>query len=63
MININIFMEDGKINISAEGHANYAEHGKDIVCSAISAIVQTTVMGLQAVADQYPEHVKVSVKR
>jgi uncharacterized protein YsxB (DUF464 family) len=56
-------MEDGEMNISAKGHANYAEHGKDIVCSAVSAIMQTTIMGLQAIADQYPEHVKVSVKQ
>lgn len=25
------------------GHANYDEHGKDIVCSSVSSIVTTTV--------------------
>lgn len=33
------------------GHAGYAEHGKDIVCSAISAIAQTAYLG----AEQYAE--------
>ena len=27
--------------ISAAGHANYAENGKDIVCAALSALVQS----------------------
>ena len=27
--------------ISIQGHAGYAPHGKDIVCAAVSAIVQT----------------------
>lgn len=28
------------------GHSGYAEAGKDIVCAAVSAIVQTAVLGL-----------------
>lgn len=28
-------------SIEATGHANYAEHGKDIVCAAVSALLQT----------------------
>jgi len=28
------------------GHAGYSEYGKDIVCAAVSAIVQTAVIGL-----------------
>ena len=35
------------------GHANYAEHGADIVCSAISAIVQTTEMALHRHSNIY----------
>ena len=30
-------------NITITGHAGYAEHGKDIVCSAISAITQVFI--------------------
>lgn len=28
-------------SIEAIGHANYAEHGKDIVCAAVSTLMQT----------------------
>lgn len=28
------------------GHAGYADHGEDIVCAAISAVVQTTAIGI-----------------
>ena len=34
----------GKISI--KGHAGYAEHGKDIVCAAISALLQTFAMAV-----------------
>ena len=30
-----------------EGHADYDEHGYDIVCSAISALTQTIALGLE----------------
>lgn len=29
--------------ISISGHANFDEHGKDIVCASVSSIVYTTV--------------------
>lgn len=29
--------------IIVAGHANYAEHGKDIVCAAVTALVQTLI--------------------
>lgn len=32
--------------ISVLGHAMYAEYGKDIVCSAVSSIVTTTINGI-----------------
>lgn len=34
-------------HFEVSGHAEYDEQGKDIVCSAVSAIVQTTILGLQ----------------
>ena len=46
MINIRANRKDGKIvYLSIKGHANYEDEGKDIVCSAISAI---SVGGLNA---------------
>lgn len=86
-------------SISIKGHANYAEHGKDIVCAAVSALTQTLTasieeltddeikynlspgtvdinykelsehaqilissffIGVQMIADAYPEHVKLT---
>lgn len=35
---------------TVKGHAGYEEHGKDIVCAAISGIVCTAVLGMQQVA-------------
>lgn len=31
------------------GHANFAPKGKDIVCSAVSSITQTTLLGLNEI--------------
>ena len=53
MINITI----SKNGFTCLGHADYAEHGKDIVCSAISALVQATLLGLNRYhADMDVEH-------
>ena len=35
--------------VSILGHAMYDDYGKDIVCSAVSSIVTTTVNGLLAI--------------
>lgn len=43
---------------AVNGHAGFAEHGEDIVCSAVSAITQTAVAGLEKMAG-----VKKYVKR
>ena len=34
-------------SITVCGHANYAEHGKDIVCSAVSTLTQTLIASLE----------------
>lgn len=39
------------IEFIVEGHSGYAIYGEDIVCSAVSALVQTALVGLQDVAD------------
>jgi uncharacterized protein YsxB (DUF464 family) len=41
---------------TVKGHAGYDEPGKDIVCAAVSAVVQTAVIGLTDVAGVHPEH-------
>jgi uncharacterized protein len=43
------FYRDGSARpagISARGHADFAEHGKDVVCAAVSAILQAARLGL-----------------
>jgi hypothetical protein len=48
MITIDIKRDQNKniVSFSGTGHAEYAEYGQDIVCAAISAIMQTAVLGL-----------------
>lgn len=49
MINVRITKENAKYKkIDILGHAMYDEYGKDIVCSAASSIVTTTVNGILA---------------
>jgi uncharacterized protein YsxB (DUF464 family) len=49
MTKINIF-RDNNNNIKqliVQNHTNYAKKGKDIICSGISAIIQTAILGLK----------------
>lgn len=39
---------------SIKGHSGYAECGSDIVCSAVSAISQTVLIGIQEVLKLQP---------
>ena len=47
MINVIVIKEKQTIKtIEASGHSGYAEEGKDIVCSAISTLMETLANGL-----------------
>ena len=47
MIRVNIHKENGYFKkVTIQGHALYDDYGKDIVCSACSSIVTTTVNGI-----------------
>jgi uncharacterized protein YsxB (DUF464 family) len=49
-----IFYRDSQDRLSsvfARGHAEFADHGEDIVCAAVSAILQALRLGLEAYAD------------
>lgn len=39
--------------ISVSGHAGYAEHGKDIVCSAVSTLLQTFILSLEELTSDH----------
>lgn len=41
--------------IEAVGHSGYAESGKDIVCSAVSTLMQSLVLGLKKVLKVEPD--------
>lgn len=42
---------DGAITeLKVSGHAGYAEHGSDIVCAAVTALVGTALIGIEQVA-------------
>ena len=44
MIKINVERKNNIIkSVDVKGHADYADLGKDIVCSAVSSIVTTTI--------------------
>lgn len=44
MINITVRYKKKKVKkVELTGHAGYQEYGKDIVCSAVSSIIYTTV--------------------
>ncbi|MDR5657900.1 ribosomal-processing cysteine protease Prp [Serpentinicella sp. ANB-PHB4] len=53
MIKIEIFRNKQKeVNkYVVSGHAQAAEYGQDIVCSAVSVLSQTTLLGLYEVAE------------
>lgn len=40
---------------SCSGHADFAEHGSDIVCAGISALTQTVILALENLLQLKPE--------
>lgn len=47
MINVIVIKQKQTIKtIEATGHSGYAEHGSDIVCSAVSTLLETLANGL-----------------
>ncbi|HHY78210.1 MAG TPA: ribosomal-processing cysteine protease Prp [Clostridiales bacterium] len=52
MIKVKVLMsQDNRVKeLKVTGHADYSEYGDDIVCSAVSALTQTALLGLLNVA-------------
>lgn len=47
MITVSFFKENGKVfKVSAKGHSGLAESGSDILCAAVSTLVQTAYLGI-----------------
>ena len=52
MITVTLLRAGGRIQgFTCSGHAGYGTAGKDIVCSAVSALTQTCLIGLTQVAN------------
>ncbi len=51
MTKVSIGKQSGRIvSVDCDGHTGYGVEGEDIVCAALSSIVQTAVLGLMGVA-------------
>ena len=51
MINITLYWENEFLRgIESRGHSGYAERGGDIVCAAVSSLVQALLLGLDEIA-------------
>ena len=47
MITVTVIRENGTpVGFTVSGHANLGEFGEDLVCAAVSAIVQTAILGI-----------------
>ena len=50
MVNVKFSTQQGKfVGVECIGHCDYVEDGEDIVCAALSSVVQTAVLGLMSV--------------
>lgn len=59
MIKVRARLGDGHTSIEVVGHDGPAVGG--LACAAVSAITQTALLGLEQVAQQYPDHVSVKI--
>ncbi len=50
MTTVTVTRENGNpVGFRVSGHANMGEYGEDLVCAAVSAIVQTAILGITEV--------------
>ena len=51
MTQVRILKKNGHITeVECDGHTTYGARGEDIVCAALSSVVQTAALGLMSVA-------------
>lgn len=60
MIEIRARLSGGLTRIEVTGHEGHVEDGR--VCAAVSAITQTALLGLVAVAEQHPDLVTIDIE-
>ena len=50
MITVTVTRSNGDpVGFTVSGHANMGEYGEDLVCAAVSAVVQTAILGITEV--------------
>ena len=56
-------------NIQVDGHAGYAEQGKDIICSAVSALTFNLIRSIESLTkdkikynDDTPGHINIEIE-
>lgn len=59
MIRIRARLGDGLTSIEVDGHEGRVLDGR--VCAAVSAIIQTALLGLEQTALQHPDLVSISI--
>lgn len=47
-----ILIDRRERTINIDGHANYAEPGRDIVCAGVSALVQTLIQSIEELTSE-----------
>lgn len=53
MIQVTLYYKDEALwRLRVEGHAGFAEHGEDIVCSAVSVLVLNTINSIEALTNE-----------
>ena len=51
MTSVKVKRESGHIvSVESDGHTDYGEEGEDIVCAALSSVIQTAALGLFRIA-------------
>lgn len=59
MIRVRARLGEGRTFLEVSGHEEHAVEGR--ACAAVSAITQTALLGLEQVAQQYPDLVSVDI--
>lgn len=59
MIRIVAELDHGLFRLVVDGHEGRIRNGR--VCAAVSAITQTALLGLQAVAEEHPDIVSIEI--
>jgi uncharacterized protein len=59
MINISVKSSEDTIELNAQGHANAAPKGEDVVCAAATILIRTLAKTLEAAV---PDMVKADIK-